>query len=99
MRYWPAMDLLPGVEVVVGGAGYNTVNECAACGVPLIARAWPRKYDRQSLRAAGQAEACPTSIDEAVAAVRTCLSRPGRSETRRDFSNGVHEAADILGNV
>jgi hypothetical protein len=99
MRYWPAMDLLPGVEVVVGGAGYNTVNECAACGVPLTARAWPRKYDRQSLRAAGQAEACPTSIDEAVAAVRTCLSRPGRSETRRDFSNGVHEAADILGNV
>jgi len=46
------MDLLPGVDLVVGGAGYNTVNECLACGVPLIARAWPRKYDRQSLRAA-----------------------------------------------
>ena len=77
LNYWPAMDLLPGVDAVVGGAGYNTVNECVACGVPLVARAWPRKYDRQSLRAAGQAEACPTGIDEAVAAVRACLGGPG----------------------
>ena len=95
-RYWPAMDLLSGVDLVVGGAGYNTVNECLACGVPLIARAWPRKYDRQSLRAAGQAEACPTSIDEAVAAVKACLARPGRTVTRREFPNGASEAVEIL---
>jgi len=95
-RYWPAMDLLPGVDLVVGGAGYNTVNECLACGVPLLARAWPRKYDRQSLRAAAQAEVCPKSIDDAVAAVRARLARPGRSATRREFPNGAREAAEIL---
>lgn len=99
LRYWPAMDLLPGVDVVVGGGGYNTVYECAACGVPLIARAWPRMYDRQAVRAAGQAEACPTGIDEVVAAVRTCLSKPGRSERRREFSNGAQEAVEILESV
>jgi hypothetical protein len=93
MRYWPAMDLLPGVDVVVGGAGYNTVYECAACGVPLVARAWPRKYDRQALRAVGQALACPEDV---VAAVRTCLLRPSRSETRLDFANGAEEAMEIL---
>jgi hypothetical protein len=93
LRYWPAMDLLPGVDVVVGGAGYNTVNECAACGVPLVAHAWPRKYDRQALRAVGQALACPEDV---VAAVRTCLLRPGQSETRLDFANGAQEAMEIL---
>jgi hypothetical protein len=98
VSYWPAMDLLPGVEVVVGGAGYNTVNECAACGVPLVARAWPRKYDRQGVRAAGQAaagqaEACPTSPAEVVGAVRRAM---GGAECRREFPNGAVEAAELL---
>jgi len=96
LNYWPAMDLLPGVDAVVGGAGYNTVNECVACGVPLLTRAWPRKYDRQSLRAVGQAEACPTGIDEAVAAVRARLGGPARTEMRREFPNGAREAVEIL---
>ncbi|MGO9096460.1 MAG: UDP-N-acetylglucosamine--LPS N-acetylglucosamine transferase [Bryobacteraceae bacterium] len=95
-RYWPAMDLLSGIELVVGGAGYNTVNECVVCGVPLMARAWTRKYDRQFLRAAGQAEACPASIDDAVAAVKARLAGPGRTPTRREFPNGAREAAEIL---
>ncbi|MBW4572535.1 MAG: hypothetical protein KME31_32500 [Tolypothrix carrinoi HA7290-LM1] len=34
-------------DVVVGGAGYNTVYECAALGVPLVAIALKRLYDRQ----------------------------------------------------
>ena len=95
VRYWPAMDLLPGVDVVVGGGGYNTVYECLACGVQLVARAWARKYDRQALRAAGQAEACPT-VDEVVAAVRTCLAR---TRARTEFPNGVFEAVEILERV
>jgi predicted glycosyltransferase len=56
VRYWPAMDLLSSAAVVVGGGGYNTVQECIACDVPLIARAWPRMYDRQGLRLARASE-------------------------------------------
>jgi hypothetical protein len=96
LSYWPAMDLLPAMDAVVGGGGYNTVNECAACGVPLIARAWPRQYDRQARRAAGQAETLVTSVEEAVAAVRACLERPGRTACRGEFPNGAREAAQIL---
>jgi hypothetical protein len=51
IKYWPAADLLPAANVVVGGAGYNTVHECLACNVPLVARPWPRLYDRQWQRA------------------------------------------------
>ena len=45
--YWPAMELFASAAAVVGGGGYNTVHECLALHVPLVARAWPRKYDRQ----------------------------------------------------
>jgi hypothetical protein len=96
LDYWPAMDLLPAVDVVVGGGGYNTVNECAACGVPLVARAWPRRYDRQARRSAGQAVTCVASVVEAVAAVRACLERPSRTASRIEFPNGAREAAQIL---
>src|SRR5581483_11759696 len=51
IRYWPAIDLFSAASVVIGGAGYNTVEECLAIGVPLIAHPWPRMYDRQDLRA------------------------------------------------
>nr|WP_268896632.1 glycosyltransferase [Hassalia byssoidea] len=31
------MNAIAVADVVVGGAGYNTVYECAALGVPLVA--------------------------------------------------------------
>jgi len=36
------MDLFGCASAIVGGAGYNTVAECLAWEVPLVARAWPR---------------------------------------------------------
>jgi hypothetical protein len=96
LRYWPAMDLLPGADVVVGGAGYNTVSECAACGVPLVARAWPRKYDRQSLRATSLGHALIERPEEAPAAVRRALNEPVRKDTRRELPNGASEAVKLI---
>ena len=49
--HWPGIECLPGVDVAVGGAGYNTFYECLAVGVPLVAFAFPRQYDRQEIRA------------------------------------------------
>ncbi len=97
--YWPAMDLLPGADVVVGGGGYNTVNECAACGVPLLARPWARTYDRQSRRSSAQAETCPAEIDQVLAAVEARLKRPLRTGEIRDFPNGAREAAELIRRV
>lgn len=51
VKHWPAMELLPAASVVVGGAGFNLVNECLAIGVPLISLALWRRLDDQKSRA------------------------------------------------
>jgi hypothetical protein len=91
IRYWPSIDWIASAGVVVGGGGYNTVNECRALSVPLIARPWPRKYDRQRLRV----EQCPNATvvetpDEAVRAALNALARPRIPPTI--FTNGADEA-------
>lgn len=95
-RHWPAVDLIAQAAVVVGGAGYNTVAECRACGVPLIARAWPRKYDRQDLRAR-HADAVVTTVEEAVAEALTRgasqRARPGKAAA---VENGAIEAVRLI---
>lgn len=48
--HWPAMECFPAADVVVGAGGYNTVYECLAVGVPLVAFAMKRQYDRQKMR-------------------------------------------------
>ena len=82
---------------MIGGAGYNTVNECLATGTPLIARPWPRKYDRQRERA----ERTPgitivDTPDEAAEAALRILKQPtaARPESRTEPSKqpgGLHE--------
>lgn len=51
VSHHPGIECLAAADVVVGGAGYNTVYECAAVGVPLVALALERLYDRQEKRA------------------------------------------------
>ncbi len=47
---WPAVVVLPGVDLLLGAGGYNTVYEARATSTPLLAVAQERLYDRQSLR-------------------------------------------------
>ena len=90
VSYWPAMDLYSAVDIVIGGGGYNTIYECVACGVPLIAKAWPRKYDRQHLRAS-RAERIVDTPDQAVAAALDLIRlQPGRRHL--NFENGAADA-------
>lgn len=51
ISHHPGIECLAFSDVVVGGAGYNTVYECASLGVPLVAIAFERLYDRQDKRA------------------------------------------------
>ncbi|WP_157171274.1 hypothetical protein ACF3DV_15435 [Chlorogloeopsis fritschii PCC 9212] len=54
--------------MVVGGGGYNTVYECAAVGVPLVAFAFKRLHDRQHNKVS---VVCPAgSITDAVETLR-----------------------------
>ncbi|NMO18002.1 hypothetical protein HPC49_14850 [Pyxidicoccus fallax] len=74
---WPALAVLPGVDVLVGAGGYNTVHEARATGTPLMALARARLYDRQALRL--RAEERADSVEAWVErAVQLALARPGR---------------------
>ena len=93
VRYWPAIDWIGGARVVIGGAGYNTVSECTACGVPLIARARPRKYDRQRLRAQQAGVRVVETPAEAVdLAVKLARIRPAKIP----FRNGAVRTAELI---
>jgi len=50
ISHYPAMDVLWLADAVIGSGGYNTVYECLALQVPLIAVPWKRLYDRQAQR-------------------------------------------------
>jgi hypothetical protein len=98
IRYWPSIDWIASAGAVVGGAGYNTVNECRALGVSLIARPCPRKYDRQHLRA----KQCPNATivetpDEAARAALEALARPRIPVPV--FTNGANDAAVRIKNL
>jgi Glycosyltransferase family 28 C-terminal domain len=94
--YWPAIDWIASARAVIGGAGYNTVNECLALGVPLIAKPWPRKYDDQQERAAQHTSyvVIATIPQEACNAALEALNRP--PQPKPPFVNGVSEAAARL---
>lgn len=51
ISHHPGIECFAAADVVIGGGGYNTVYECAAVGVPLVALALERLYDRQDKRA------------------------------------------------
>jgi hypothetical protein len=96
ISYWPAMDLYAAADVVIGGGGYNTVYECLACGVPLIARPWQRKYDRQKLRAERAAAVVVDTPAEAVASVRELLASRTNKRTHPRFDNGTAGAVALI---
>lgn len=50
VQVWPLLKALPGVDLLVGSGGYNTVYEARACDVPLLAIPQARLYDRQKSR-------------------------------------------------
>lgn len=90
--HWPALELFGSAAVVVGGGGYNLVYETRAAGVPLVARAWPRLYDRQELRAQRAGVTLVTTAEQAKAAalrLRNCTRRPC-------VKNGAVRAAELI---
>ncbi len=97
--HYPAMELLAAADVVVGGGGYNTVAECTALGLPLVARVFPRLYDRQQHRLnslPGTQRVIIDSIEAALGAVQTLLSRSRQKATKPNFKNGTVNAVQQI---
>ena len=98
--HWPGIECLPGVDVAVGGAGYNTFYECLAVGIPLVAFAFPRQYDRQEIRVrrllrqqrSSQVRLVDT-LEGAVEAVSELLLLP---QTRGSAVNGAKMAVRAI---
>lgn len=93
VSYTPGIECLAAADVVVGGAGYNTVYECAAVGVPLVAFAFKRLYDRQDRRASKSAY-WVRDVEEAIATVRMLLDQVERRTQPRQpiYINGAVQA-------
>ena len=108
--HWPAIECLQVADVVVGGGGYNTIYECQALGVPLVAFAWQRLYDRQRVRVqrlvstkyeAGLAQSpviLVDSVESAIGAVYTELNLPVSKGCRPgyDLVNGALSAVSAI---
>lgn len=95
VQHWPSIDWIARAKVVVGGAGYNTVNECQALGVPLIARPWDRQYDLQRWRAEQRPDIrIVLTPQEAAEAALEALRQP--RATAPPFRNGANDAAASL---
>lgn len=99
--HWPGIDCLPAADVVVGGAGYNTFYECMSVGVPLVAFAFKRQYDRQQMRVSRwcQQQTLPPvrlvkSEQEAKIAIVDFLQLPRHNPT--SFVNGAIGSVQII---
>ncbi len=94
---WPALAVMRGIDVLVGAGGYNTVQEARATGMPLVAIARPRLYDRQELRL--RASERITTFDEALGRVKALLQSGARMHHERPapaYVNGTHEAVRVI---
>ncbi|MCP4731411.1 MAG: hypothetical protein GY872_15175 [Roseibacillus sp.] len=90
LTIWPLLRLLPGVNGLIGGGGYNLVHEARSTDTPLFAFALPRRYDRQAIRLAQH---------ERVRGSREIIARLGEIRKSLDnpsYPNGVHQAANLI---
>lgn len=99
INLWPLMEVLPGVSVVVGSGGYNTVQETKAVGVPLIGLPRQRLYDSQRRRLEGGNVArnyreVRSLVEKTIGEVR--LQERGTSP---DYQNGVHLAVELISSL
>jgi hypothetical protein len=99
--HYPALEVLLAADLVVGSGGYNTVYECCALGIPLVAKPWPRLYDRQAHRLQQAQTQQPLTIvntpQAAIIAVENGLQQnPPDSLPKVPYSNGAIAAVHWL---
>jgi Glycosyltransferase family 28 C-terminal domain len=105
ISHHPGIECLAAADIVIGGAGYNTVYECTAVGVPLVALALERLYDRQDKRASKNS--CVHNIEnmrfdyqllDIEKTVRVLLEQAklGKNSSVPFYINGAVQAVDWI---
>ncbi|MGF1603359.1 MAG: hypothetical protein ACFCU8_15325 [Thermosynechococcaceae cyanobacterium] len=94
VQHWPGMAILQQADVIVGGAGYNTVFEAAALKIPLVTFAFDRRYDNQRQRAMKWAYLVE-SVEEAIATL-TILLQTHQRQQPQSYLNGVDQAVPLI---
>ncbi|MEA5515511.1 glycosyltransferase [Nodularia sp. UHCC 0506] len=92
ISHHPGIECLAAADIVIGGGGYNTVYECAAVGVPLVALPLKRLYDRQAKRASQSYYI--QNIEQAIATVRILLNpvKTAKNQSAPAYVNGAVQA-------
>ena len=87
---WPFFQAIRGVDLIVGGGGYNTVNEARAAGIEYVGIPWERLYDRQRTRL--RASELALNLEEAknLLMLKVESLKTGSANTPQ-FKNGVHQ--------
>lgn len=101
ISHWPGMEYLQVADIVIGGAGYNTVHECAALDIPLVNFAFPRLYDRQARRADWNGYAVQT-IPAAINTLQSLLQQSTYTKILNrisTYSNGAVSAVQQIERV
>lgn len=94
---YPAAEVLPAVDLLVCGAGYNSAAESAAFGVRTLFRPFARSHDDQGARAAGRAVLGALAGPEATAgAIRAALDGPAPVAAEPAVTDGARVAARLL---
>ncbi len=93
---WPLLEVMAGIDVLVGSGGYNTVHEARATATPLVALAQNRKYDRQDVRLLRAERA--GDEDDLIRRVAKYLDSRSASLIRTipNYPNGVHAAVEQI---
>ncbi|MCR9197769.1 MAG: hypothetical protein NXI04_03900 [Planctomycetaceae bacterium] len=92
--HWPLLELLPGVDVMIAGGGYNCVHEARLTGTQLLGIARDRRYDGQQQRLHDTGVLTVTA-DSLFQHVQQALAT-GRRPPCAPYANGVHTAVSHL---
>jgi hypothetical protein len=94
ITHFPLLECFPAVRLLVGGGGYNLVQEARALGLPGMFRPRPRKYDDQKSRVAPENQF--DRFDQLRKALATELRKPRQGGV--PYANGAREAALVIAN-
>ena len=100
--HYPAIECLWLADVVIGGGGYNTVFECSALNIPLVALPHRRLYDCQYTRIITQQQQgyliiLAKNVTEVIKLTQQLLSRTqSKSLKPSKFLNGVTMAREKI---